>query len=52
MNRMTGVGDFEEFVGDLEDMYIEEKRRMGQMTERTKNVLGEKFSLTFQNKYA
>lgn len=52
MNRMTGVCDFGEFVGNLEDVYNEEKKRVGQFTERTKNVLGEKFSLTFQNKYA
>lgn len=49
---MTGMCDFEEFVGDLEDVYYEEKRRVGRLTERTKNVLGEKFSLTFQNNYA
>lgn len=51
-STMVPTYDWNEFLCDLEEMYNEFKKMSGEMTERTRHVLGEKFSGTFQNKYA
>lgn len=43
--------DYEEFIVDLEESYNEMKMRKREMTERTRHMLGERLSGTFQSKY-